>query len=155
MVDPLGSGHQPSFFAPQKNFPSFSANFFSLRRLLAIFHLARLWTPKNKSFSLFAHVDVLQGLPCQISIDETSGAIKGCPLMERVAGCEDLSCDRPFVVKKTSSFRCDGTEVATRSLRRTGPLEKSWANAPFSSRWPRPRPKPQKSDRSFESVLNR
>lgn len=35
----------------------------------------------------------LVGLPGQICMDETTGVIRGCPLMERVAGCSDLSCE--------------------------------------------------------------
>lgn len=31
------------------------------------------------------------GLPGQICLDETTGTIRGCPLMERVAGCTVLS----------------------------------------------------------------
>ena len=35
----------------------------------------------------------LVGLPGQICMDETTGVIRGCPLMERVAGCSGLSCE--------------------------------------------------------------
>eukprot|EP00438_Fugacium_kawagutii_P036641 Skav209267 [mRNA] locus=scaffold1552:141067:142852:+ [translate_table: standard] len=60
---------------------------------------------------------VSPGLPGQISMDETTGVIKGCPLMERVAGCTyTISvCDRSsgeVLAKCTILFAVAPAEVA-------------------------------------------
>lgn len=44
------------------------------------------------------------GLPGQISLDETTGIIKGCPLMERAAGCH--MAERAFLCFWTRPFWC-------------------------------------------------